>query len=145
MVGLPKSIIKKYGVTKKAWAVFRGTKSKSRPSGQERKTMARRRGVKRRFGRHSAGLSVKDLAVGTAAVSVFEPFLDNLAGNFAGGLLGGIGDDVIKAGLGWYLAKKQKGAIKGAGYALLVIGVRNIVAGFAGPMMGRLTGGQQAT
>jgi len=28
--GLPKSIIKKYGITKKAWQVFRGGKSKSR-------------------------------------------------------------------------------------------------------------------
>jgi len=29
--GLPKSIIKKYGITKKAWRVFRGRKSKSKP------------------------------------------------------------------------------------------------------------------
>lgn len=40
--GLPKSIIKKYGITKKAWRVFRGKKSKSR-SKTKTKTKRKRR------------------------------------------------------------------------------------------------------
>jgi hypothetical protein len=46
--GLPKSIIKKYGITKKAWSVFRGRKGKTR----SRKTRASNpRKVKRRMAR----------------------------------------------------------------------------------------------
>ena len=42
MVGLPSSIIKKYGVTKRAWQVFRGRKTR-RPKPRSVKVMARRR------------------------------------------------------------------------------------------------------
>ena len=40
MAKLPKSIIKKYGISKKAWAVFRGTK-KIKTSSTRGKSMAR--------------------------------------------------------------------------------------------------------
>ena len=41
MAKLPKSIIRKYGITKKAWSVFRGNKATTRKTGV--KTMARRK------------------------------------------------------------------------------------------------------
>ncbi len=41
--GLPKSIIKKYGVTKKAWAVYRGLKSKRKVYKRKRKSNPRGR------------------------------------------------------------------------------------------------------
>jgi len=65
MVGLPRAIIKKYGVTKKAWAVFRGTKGRrktrtSRLSSARVVYVARRRrskyyGRTRRRGRTRGG------------------------------------------------------------------------------------------
>ena len=57
MVGLPRSIIKKYGVTKKAWAVFRGSRSsgsKSRGGKMARRT--RRGYAKARRGRSRGGM-----------------------------------------------------------------------------------------
>ncbi len=43
MTGLPKSIIKKYGVSKKAWKVYRSTKKKSRGGYMPRKRASRSR------------------------------------------------------------------------------------------------------
>ncbi|MFH1327927.1 MAG: hypothetical protein ABIH76_03640 [Candidatus Bathyarchaeota archaeon] len=60
--GLPKSIIKKYGISKKAWAVFRGQKSKSstpRTSKTSRKVkkVARRR-YSRKRSRRRGGMTI---------------------------------------------------------------------------------------
>lgn len=48
MGGLPKSIIKKYGITKKAWQVYREGSSKSSTKKKARKTA--RKKTKRRYG-----------------------------------------------------------------------------------------------
>jgi hypothetical protein len=52
--GLPKSIIKKYGISKKAWSVFRGRRTKSRPrsrvSNPKRRVKRTARKKKRRGG-----------------------------------------------------------------------------------------------
>lgn len=59
--GLPKSIIKKYGISKKAWAVYRGKKSKGsnpRPKKARKvKKMARRR-YSRKRSRRSGGMTI---------------------------------------------------------------------------------------
>ena len=58
--GLPKSIIKKYGITKKAWRVFRGRKpkrSRSTRKTKRRKSNPRRRG-KSGGGRMAKGKSL---------------------------------------------------------------------------------------
>ena len=60
--GLPKSIIKKYGISKKAWRVFRGKKSKSstpRTSKTSRKVkkVARRR-YSRKRSRRRGGMTI---------------------------------------------------------------------------------------
>lgn len=52
MAGLPRSIIKKYGVSKKAWAVFRGGHVTTKRTGA---TMARRRKGGFRRGRARGG------------------------------------------------------------------------------------------
>jgi hypothetical protein len=55
MVGLPRAIIKKYGVTKKAWAVYRGSKSTTKKTRIRKtrkskgvKVMSKRRSSRRR-------------------------------------------------------------------------------------------------
>ena len=75
--GLPKSIIKKYGISKKAWAVFRGQKSKSstpRTSKTSRKVkkMARRR-YSRKRSRRSGGMTIPLALVSGVAASVARP------------------------------------------------------------------------
>ncbi len=59
MVKLPKSIIKKYGITKKAWAVFRGTKS-GRKAKAKRAAPAKRRKSPKRARRSVAASTTKE-------------------------------------------------------------------------------------
>ena len=69
MVGLPKSIIQKYGVSKKAWQVFRGRKHQSKTRSvrsMPKKRSARRYGrrLKRRFSKAKVPFETL-IAVGT--------------------------------------------------------------------------------
>lgn len=59
MAKLPKSIIKKYGITKKAWSVFKGRKkTKSKKRASPKKTYRRKRKIaKKRSRRSGFGLS----------------------------------------------------------------------------------------
>lgn len=64
MVGLPRAIIKKYGVTKKAWSVFRGSSS-SRSKTRKKTTggyMAKKHGFRRSKG--GLGGMLKPLLIG---------------------------------------------------------------------------------
>jgi len=128
MVGLPKAIIKKYGVTKKAWAVFRGskssaTKTRSRKTRKTRgvKVMARRKSSRRRSSGGGFGLgkltSQKNL-IGTIGGAVLSRYvgIDARYGAAAGSFVYG------KAG--------AAGAI--AGYLS-----GNYIAGMAGSVLGR--------
>jgi len=72
--GLPKSIIKKYGISKKAWRVFRGkkkSKSNPRPSKKARKvrSLARRyfRRKRRRGGKSMMQTAFKLIRIGAFA------------------------------------------------------------------------------
>jgi len=49
--GLPKSIIKKYGISKKAWAVFRGQKSSKSSNPRPKKARKVKNVVRRRYSR----------------------------------------------------------------------------------------------
>lgn len=46
MAGLPKSYIKKYGITKKAWRMYRASKKKSKSKSKTRKTSNKKGGRK---------------------------------------------------------------------------------------------------
>lgn len=143
MAGLPKSIIKKYGVTKKAWRVYKSRKRRPRTTRRVkrkvRRPMARRRRRRRRYPRirryvrrRGGTLSMKNLAIGAAIVSVVEPTLDTFLDQMIPISVAGIDPkDFGKTAIGWYLLKK-KGTVKGIGAALMIIGVRNIVRGFTG-------------
>ena len=60
--GLPKSIIKKYGISKKAWAVFRGRKSSKssnpRPEKARKVKNVARRKYSRKRKRRSRGMTI---------------------------------------------------------------------------------------
>ena len=62
MVGLPKSIIKKYGISKKAWAVFRASKRASGPNPRPKKARKVKRKLARRKKRRRSGSMTLPLA-----------------------------------------------------------------------------------
>lgn len=102
MVGLPKAIIKKYGVSKKAWAVFRGSK---RSGGAKRARRAGGTMAKRKFGhRHSRSGGImamlKPLAYGTVAgiLAPRVPILKDLP--FSGAIAGAAGGYFAKRTVG---------------------------------------------
>jgi len=78
--GLPASIIKKYGVTKKAWAVFRGRKT---PRSVKKEMPKRRRSSRRkvRASRRGAigGLNIKGLLFGAGLLAAAKYAVGHLA------------------------------------------------------------------
>lgn len=111
MAGLPRSIIKKYGVTKKAWSIFRSGRSprSSRSVKSTRRTsnMARRRGFKAKarsyaraggnklmngFYKPSGILGNVVMGVGAASLAtqipVSVPYKEEIAAGIVGGLPG---------------------------------------------------------
>ena len=71
--GLPKSIIKKYGITKKAWSVFRGGKSKSRPSKVKTKTRRETRMTRRKRRRGKRGFTIPLAPIAGLAAGLWGP------------------------------------------------------------------------
>lgn len=104
MVGLPKSIIKKYGVTKKAWAVFRENKTTTRKTKTRRsEPMAKRRTSRGRssgafssnkmmngFYKPSGMLGNALMGIGAATVAAKIPVNVPYKGVIAAGIVGGL-------------------------------------------------------
>jgi len=74
---LPKSLIKKYGISKKAWSVFRGSKTKKTGSN----TMARHRKHYSRHRSRSIGGKLGGMLpiLGGAIYGIARPYLNNAA------------------------------------------------------------------
>lgn len=64
------------------------------------------------------------LVAGVGIVTVIEPFINVQLEKF--GLVGMI-DDILKLGIGYFLAKRKSGYVKGAGIALMVLGTNRLV------------------
>jgi len=111
--GLPKSIIKKYGVTKKAWAVFRGeTKGKHKSKGNPSNPGMAKYKTARRAAGGAAGMARK-LEKGVGASRIAERLMNILgfppdpyksavsvgAGFVRGGIPGGIGAIVFSSNI----------------------------------------------
>lgn len=101
----------------------------------------RRRSVRRRartvYRRaRSPRLNATNIAIGSGLVAVGEPILDSYLSKYTGGQ-GTMLANGAKAALGYFVAKKMRSPIaKGAGVALMVIGIRNIVRPLAGNIIG---------
>lgn len=132
MAKLPKSIIKKYGITKKAWSVFRGKKTKVKKSGGVR--MAKRR----RSGGSRGGDSLLMQAGAAAAYGALRPKVEQwiqpvtskipIAGNYV--------DEVALGLFGYALAKGKIPMLKGktaraTGKAMLIIEAARVGSGIA--------------
>lgn len=70
MAKLPKSIIKKYGISKKAWAVFRGKKHERKTPMARHKKMRAHKGAKKGF----FGKAV-DIVIGAGVAALYEVFV----------------------------------------------------------------------
>jgi len=134
---LSKAIIKKYGITKKAWAVARKgvhkVRTAMRRSKSKRKTHFRSAKVnnvarkRRSFGRSSSqGLSPEKLAAYGFAYGVVREPLSRAVSGVAGNLIGGVGDEVALGVLGYLAAKKGSGIVRDAGKAMLTVEAHNL-------------------
>ena len=138
MAKLPKSIIKKYGITKKAWAVFRGQKSTRRPTvSKKRKSIKTRyltrvKSAGRRAGGRArgllgsvAGLTLKSLAFGTAGIiatdryqpygGAYRPALNKVLIGVTGPMVGMDNRDMLTVGVKEGLATFVGGYLGGNG------------------------------
>ena len=136
MVGLPKSLIKKYGITKKAWSIFRGSKPKTRS-----KTMAKRKSTRKvyvkskrkgyskprgLFGGFGKGLTLKSIAVGAGGLVALQKFpvlgfagayksaADKIAIGVIGPMLGADNHDMLTVGIKEGLATFVGGFLGGS-------------------------------
>ena len=106
---LPKSIIKKYGISKKAWAVFRGHKTTTRrviKLARKRHRTARARGL---FGRrtHKRGLGggITGTIIGGVVYGAGRTYVSNLVAPLTSKLpLGQYADNVAMGLVSWLLA-----------------------------------------
>ena len=83
--GLPKSIIKKYGISKKAWRVFRGRKGKTRSRKTRASNPKKRRKTKlgrRKRGRRRNSMTIPLAPIIGLAAGMADPIQAAMAGNF---------------------------------------------------------------
>ena len=140
MAHLPKSLIKKYGISKKAWSVFRSGRSTAHRAVAHRKVHSKRVvSMARRYGRRTRhrssgfggglGSWIMPLIVGGAVAAVVTPYarqanipiISSASPMVAGAAV---------AGGGAYLMGKKKQAVKYAlGGALLSNTISNLLGG----------------
>lgn len=128
MAKLPKSIIKKYGISKKAWSVFRG---QSRTSSSSRGTMAKKTRSKKKYSSNSNLLMVVGASMlygaGRAKLSqLTQQYIPSFAGQYT--------DEVVLGLLGWYLSKKG-GMIGAVGKSALIIESASVGNQLIAPML----------
>lgn len=103
MAGLPRSIIKKYGVSKKAWAVFRGGKTTSRAKSGGRGRMARRKYTRRSSGGGFGGDMLGNALKGMGAAAAAKRFIGAPLGAFTGAAAGYLISKNLYGALGGYV------------------------------------------
>jgi len=115
MVGLPRSIIKKYGVSKKAWAVFRGMGSVKTSSRKTRRSgnMGRR---KKSYSRNGGGGLGKWAKIGMFALggAILAPRFLNIDGKLGAAAGGFFAGGPIGAAVGYFAAPLVLGSGSGA-------------------------------
>jgi len=120
---LPKSIIKKYGISKKAWVIFKSRASstrkkiKSNEGGKMRRRKSRRVGYRARARRrYGAGLGTTAIILGGGVYGALRNYISGAIAPITSKIpLGALADN-IGMGIVSYLAyKKGSGIVKNAG------------------------------
>jgi len=119
MTGLPSNIIKKYGVSKKAWSVFRSGKRGG-------STMARKKRSKGSFFRRGkggdSGVSLMNTAAPAALYgAVREPIANALTPLTSKIPLGDVSDEIVLGTLAYFGAKKTSGFMRNLCRSALVV------------------------
>lgn len=119
MAKLPKALIKKYGISKKAWSIFRGKSKVRKVVTKVVNPMARRffkRRSAKRYSHGTGGISPMKIAVSAAAYGAFRSKIHSFIPDT------GIpySDNIIAGAVGYYLSKKS-GWMKNAGVAILAV------------------------
>jgi len=126
---LPKAIIRKYGISKKAWSVYRGSKTKKRKSSRRKTsvkrrthTMAKRRkGSYRRKATNMLGKLNKPV-VGAAAMIAYDRFVSPMIP------IQGMSKDIAELGIGMMLSGQRMPILKSMGNTMLVLNTYQIVS-----------------
>ena len=138
MKGLPRSYIKKYGVTKKAWREYR-KRSKRRIS--TARTYSRRRKYKspkrvrgvRKMGKSNILGKLNVPITGAIGTVLYESFISPKIP------VNGIAKDVIELLIGGY-ASKKKGIIGSTGKALVTLNSYQLMSTVLAPMLSKGVG-----
>jgi len=153
MVGLPKRIIDKYGISKKAWSVFRSEKKQPR---HEVRTMARRLTRRRtisyaRRARHrshgSSSGKPMDAVIGGGIYGLVRAPLAGIINPLASKLPLGAYSQSVGLGIAGWLACKYggHGIVKKAGLAALTVESATVASGItSGMTSGGSSGGGAA-
>jgi len=142
---LPKALIKKYGISKKAWSVFRGRKTKTiSKSTKVVRTMARRgfrRKAKRSFRSSSSGVSAMKVGASAAVYGAVRDKIHSYIPNT------GIpySDSVVSAALAYFFLYKKSGWMKNAGVAIIAVEAAAVGQAMTSGMMSTSSGNSLVT
>lgn len=106
---LPRSLIKKYGISKKAWSVFKNKKTRRSVNVMPRK---------KHFGRSKgkgSGLTPTQAVIGGIAYGFARNKISSMVRGFMPGTLGNISDEILMGAIAFLAASKGTGIIKDAG------------------------------
>jgi hypothetical protein len=133
MAKLPKHLIKKYGISKKAWAVFRSGKSSST---RRVSTMAKKRYSTKRRSKGSAFPTELRGVIGAIAYeSLISPMIP----------LNESAKSLVELGAG-FMFRKKGGWIGSTAKTLLILNAFQLGRGFIGaPLSNMVTGSNQTT
>lgn len=121
MQKLPKAIIKKYGISKKAWQVFRNTRGRKNPTTKRGNTTMARKHYSRKG--NSSGLNAMVVApIAGAAYGFVRPMAANAIPDF----MGAYTDNVVLGGVAAGVAYFSKGVVRQS--ALQVLGIEAFIA-----------------
>jgi len=136
---LSKSIIKKYGISKKAWVMQRkqGGYRKAKASPVTYKRRGKRTMTKKKSYRKAKGLfgNLNTPLMGAAGVVAYESLISPMIP------LQGVAKDMLELVGGLYLSKK-KGFLGATGKSLVVINAYQLISGIAGPALKGFVGGR---
>lgn len=115
-MGLPKSLIKKYGVTKKAWKIYKSQQhSTNKSAGTAIKTKTtrgvpmakKRKGFFKKHYSKSAGVSPEGLILPSMIYGAVREKASNMLTPITSKVpLGNVADEVVLGGIAYFVAKK---------------------------------------
>jgi hypothetical protein len=131
MAKLPKSIIKKYGISKKAWAVFRGNKTSSKRTRGIK--MAKKKHYSNKNGNKGFMGKAIQVLVGAGVAVLYEVFVSPYIP------ISGMIKNLVEMIIGIFLAsnKKMPMIVRAGGTALAIVNAYELIAPYVQGMVRR--------